>query len=77
MTSPLSAQRPGAAFRKNRVDGETVEHTESSMTNDGLTDIEKAWIVGIDALLMHGSPQRHAVTDGRIVDFWGAGGVKF
>lgn len=47
------------------------------MTNDGLTDIEKAWLVGIDALLMHGSPQGHAVTAGRIVDLWGAGGVEF
>ena len=47
------------------------------MTNDGLTDIEKAWLVGIDALLMHGSPQGHVVTAGRIVDLWGAGGVEF
>ena len=47
------------------------------MTNDRLTDIEKAWLVGIDALLMHGSPQGHAVTAGRIVDLWGAGGVEF
>ncbi len=47
------------------------------MTNEGLTDIEKAWLVGIDALLMHGSPQGHAVTAGRIVDLWGAGGVAF
>lgn len=47
------------------------------MTNDGLSDIEKAWLVGIDALLMHGSPQGHAVTAGRIVDLWGAGGVEF
>ena len=47
------------------------------MTNDGLTDIEKAWLVGIDALLMHGSPQSHAVTAGRLVDLWGAGGTEF
>ena len=47
------------------------------MNNDGLTDIEKAWLVGIDALLMHGSPQGHVVTAGRIVDLWGAGGVEF
>lgn len=47
------------------------------MTNDGLTDIEKAWLMGIDALLMHGSPQGHAVTAGRIVDLWDAGGVEF
>ena len=47
------------------------------MTNDGLTDIEKAWLVGIDALLMHGAPQGHVVTAGRIVDLWGAGGVEF
>ncbi len=47
------------------------------MTGDGLTDIEKAWLVGIDALLMHGAPQGHAVTAGRIVDLWGAGGVEF
>ncbi len=47
------------------------------MTNDGLTDIEKAWLVGIDALLLHGSPQSHAVTAGRLVDLWGAGGAEF
>lgn len=45
--------------------------------DEKLTDIEKAWLVGIDALLMHASPQGHAVTAGRIVDLWGAGGVEF
>jgi hypothetical protein len=47
------------------------------MTDDGITDIEKAWLMGIDALLMHGSPQGHAVTAGRLVDLWGAGGTDF
>tara|TARA_E500000318_G_scaffold14854_5_gene14981 strand:- start:137573 stop:138430 length:858 start_codon:yes stop_codon:yes gene_type:complete len=45
--------------------------------DEKLTDIERAWLVGIDALLMHGSPQGHVVTAGRIVDLWGAGGVEF
>ncbi len=47
------------------------------MHDGSLSDIEKAWLIGIDALLMHGSPQGHAVTAGRIVDLWGAGGTEF
>lgn len=47
------------------------------MTEDGLTDIEKAWLVGIDSLLMQSTPQGHAVTAGRIVDLWSEGGEKF
>ncbi len=47
------------------------------MHEGSLSDIEKAWLVGIDALLIHGSPQEYAVTAGRIVDLWGAGGIEF
>lgn len=47
------------------------------MDEGSLSDIEKAWLVSIDALLMHSSPQGHAVTAGRIVDLWGAGGTEF
>jgi len=66
----------GGGLQKKFSDGGAVEHMEAPM-DKGLTDIEKAWLVGLDALLMNGSPQGHAVTAGRIVDLWGAGGMDF
>jgi hypothetical protein len=35
-----------------------------------LTDIEKALLMSIDALLMQSTPEAHAATAGRIVDLW-------
>jgi len=50
MISPPSACRLGVAFDR-REDPPEVQ--EEEMQNDpGLTDIEKAWLIGIDALLM-------------------------
>ena len=47
------------------------------MTDDGLTDVEKAMLISLDALLMQHSNNAHAVTAGRIADLWGGGGKVF
>ena len=47
------------------------------MTNDGLTDIEKAWLVSIDALLVQTTVDAHGAVAGRFIDLWNCGGPTF
>lgn len=46
--------------------------------NDGeLSDVEKSWLVAIDALLVQNTANAHAMVAERIVDLWGTGGAVF
>ena len=47
------------------------------MTNDGLTDIEKAWLVSLDALLVQTTVDAHGAVAGRFIDLWDSGGPTF
>ncbi|MCC5821652.1 MAG: hypothetical protein LAT64_00015 [Phycisphaerales bacterium] len=49
-----------------------------SSSRDGeLTDIEKSWLVAIDALLTQNTANAHAMAAGRMVDLWETGGAAF
>lgn len=46
--------------------------------NDGeLSDVEKSWLVAIDALLVQNTANAHAMVAERIADLWGTGGAVF
>lgn len=47
------------------------------MADEGLTDIEKAWLVGLDAMLVQTTMDAHAAAAGQIVLLWGCGGPIF
>lgn len=42
-----------------------------------LSDVEKAWLISIDSVLVQSTPQAHAVAAGKIVDLWDSGGPAF
>jgi hypothetical protein len=42
-----------------------------------LTDVEKSWLVAIDALLVQNTANAHAMAAERMADLWGSGGVTF
>lgn len=41
------------------------------------SDVEKSWLVAIDALLVQHTANAHAMAAERIVDLWGSGGAAF
>jgi len=44
---------------------------------DALTDIERAWLIGIDALMIQMNPNAHAAAAARIVELWDTGRPAF
>ncbi len=47
------------------------------MADGKLTDIEKAWLVSIDALLVQTTVDPHGAVAGRFIDLWHSGGPTF
>lgn len=47
------------------------------MANGELTDIERTWLVSIDALLVQTTVDAHGAVAGRFIDLWNSGGPTF
>ena len=47
------------------------------MANGELTDIERTWLVSIDALLIQTTMDAHGAVAGRFIDLWNSGGPTF
>jgi hypothetical protein len=47
------------------------------MADERLTDIERTWLVSIDALLVQTTVDAHGAVAGRFVDLWDSGGPTF
>lgn len=70
MTSPPSAQRPGAAFRKNFVDGGAVENGAAMSSSQGLNDSQRAILMAVDSVLVQGTPGAHVLAARQITHLW-------
>ena len=47
------------------------------MADERLTDIERTWLVSIDALLVQTTVDAHGAVAGRFIDLWDSGGPTF
>tara|TARA_R110000782_G_scaffold57258_5_gene119575 strand:- start:8048 stop:9022 length:975 start_codon:yes stop_codon:yes gene_type:complete len=63
--------------KKIFVDGGAVEYTEAPMADGELTDIERTWLVSIDALLVQTTVNAHGAVAGRFINLWDSGGQTF
>lgn len=66
----------GGLQKKNSSTAEPSSTPEARM-DEKLTDIERTWLVSIDALLVQTTVDAHGSVAGRFIDLWNSGGPTF